>query len=230
MSVSVVSVHTELPTPALCSVHIEDVACCVSQGSRPFATNTVVPVSAAVLNMLAVLMTAMLVVELSADAPPRFSVAAALIAELAFRLAAVSTTVWLDSAKLLAALSAASPLVCRMPAAAKLAAALSAEFASVTLTGAAAILPVDDSADVARRVAVASELTAELAVRLDAAGLVTLEAALMAELAVRLADPAKPSVAADSLEPRLAKLAAPCCVRVAVAAMLVLAVSAAAPC
>lgn len=90
---SVVSVHTELLTPALCSAHVADVACCSSQGSRPFATNTVVPVSAAVLNMLAVLTTAMLVVALSADAPTRFSFGAALMAELAFRLAETSTTI-----------------------------------------------------------------------------------------------------------------------------------------
>lgn len=81
------------------------------QGSRPFAANTVVPVSAAVLNMLAVLTTAMLVVALSADAPPRFSVAAALIDALAFRLAAASKTICPASAKLLVELSAAAPLV-----------------------------------------------------------------------------------------------------------------------
>jgi hypothetical protein len=210
MLVSVVSCHTELLTPALCSVHVADVACCASQGSRPFATNTVVQESAAVLNRLALVTTAMLAAEFSADAPPRVCVAAALTAELAFRLAAASTTIWLASAKLLVELSAAAPLSCRVPAADRLAAALSAELACVT-------------------VAVGSALSAELAVRLDAAGLVTLAAALMAELAVRLAEPARPSVAADSFEPRLARFAAPCCMRVAVAVMLVLAVSAAAP-
>ncbi len=191
MLVSVASVHTELLTPALCSVHVADVACCVSQGSRPFATNTVVPDSAAVPNMLALLTTEILVAELSADEPPRFCVAAALMAELAFKLAAASTTIWLASAKLLAELSAAAPLSCRVPAADRLAAALSAELACVT-------------------VAVGSALTDELAVRLAVAGLVTLAAALMAELADRVADPAKPSVAALSFEPRLARLAAPC--------------------
>lgn len=211
MLVSVVSCHTELPTPALCSVHVADVACCVSQGSRPFATNTVVPESAAVTNIFALLTTAMLVVALSADAPTRFNFGAALIAELAFKLAAASTTIWLASAKLLAELSADAPLSCRVPAADRLDVALSAELACVT-------------------VAVGSALSAELAVRLDAAGLVTLAAALMAELADRVADPAKPSVAALSFEPRLARLAAPCCIRVAVADMLPLAVSAAAPC
>ena len=210
MLVSVVSCHTELLTPVLCSVHVADAACCVSQGSRPFATNTVVPESAAVLNIFALLTTAMLVVALSADAPPRFCVAATLMAELAFRLAAASTTIWLASAKLLAELSADAPLSCRVPAAAKLLAALSAELASVTLIGAAVMLPVDVSATVALRVAVASELTDELAVRLAVAGLVTLEAALIVELADRVADPAKPSVAALSFEPRLARLAAPC--------------------
>ena len=229
MLVSVVSCHTELLTPALCSVHVADAACCVSQGSRPFATNTVVPDSAAVPNMLALLTTEILVAELSADKPPRFCVAAALMVELAFKLAAASKTICPASAKPLAELSAAAPLSCRMPAADRLAAALSAELASVTLIGAAVMLPVDASAAVALRVAVAAELTDELAVKLDAAGPVTLAAALMAELADRVADPAKPSVAADSFEPWLDKLAAPCCVRVAVDAMLVLAVSAAAP-
>ena len=177
--------------------------------------------------MLALLTTEILVAEFSADEPPRLIVAAALIDALAFKLAAASTTIWLASAKLLAKLSAAAPLACRVPVAAKLLAALSAELASVNLIGAAVMLPVDASVAVALRVAVAVELTDELAVRLDAAGLVTLAAALMAELAVRVADPAKPSVAALSFEPWLAKLAAPCCVRVAVAAMFVLAVSAA---
>jgi hypothetical protein len=177
--------------------------------------------------MFALLTTAMRVVALSADTPPRFSVVAALTAELAFRLAAASKTICPASAKLLAALSADPPLSCRVPAAAKLLAALSAELAGVILIGAAAMLPVDASVAAALRVAVAVELTDELAVRLDAAGLVTLDAALMAELADRVADPAKPSVAADSFEPRLARLAAPFCVRVAVDAMLVVAVSAA---
>lgn len=96
---------------AVASVHVSAVGNARSHASRPFAANTVVPESAAVLNMLALLTTAMLVVALSADAPPRFSFGAALMAELAFRLAETSTTIWLASAKLLAALSAAAPLV-----------------------------------------------------------------------------------------------------------------------
>jgi len=195
---------------AVASVQVSAVGNARSQKMRPFAADTVVPESAAVTNIFALLTTAMLVAELSADAPPRIIFVDALMAELAFKLAAASTTIWLASAKLLAELSAAAPLSCRVPAAAKLLAALSAELAGVILIGAAIMLPVDVSATAARRVAVASELTDELAVRLAVAGLVTLEAALMAELAVRVADPAKPSVAADSFEPRLARLAAPC--------------------
>lgn len=105
------SVHNSVGTASDFSVQISVDGRTSSQKIRPFATTTVVPVSAAVLNTLEVLTTAMLVVALSADAPTRLCVAAALIDAVALRLAAASKTICPASAKLLAALSAAAPLV-----------------------------------------------------------------------------------------------------------------------
>lgn len=133
MLVSVVSCHTELLTPALwfahvsllavCSVHtlavggwsvhVADDACCSSHTSRPFATTTVVLCSAAVLNMLALLTTSMLAAELSADTPLKFAVAAALMAELAFRLAAPRLILLAEEAHVLDALTDAAPCLTR---------------------------------------------------------------------------------------------------------------------
>lgn len=113
MLVSVASVHTELLTPALWFAHVADVACCISHTRRPFATTTVVPESAAVLNMLALLATVMLAVELSADTPLKFAVVAALIDALAFRLAAANLILSPAAAKLVDALIAAAPCLTR---------------------------------------------------------------------------------------------------------------------
>jgi len=66
-----------------------------------------------VLNMLALLATVMLEVELSADTQLKFAVAAALMAELAFRLAAASLILSPAAAKLVDALIAAAPCLTR---------------------------------------------------------------------------------------------------------------------
>ena len=197
MSVSVASCHTELLTPALCSAHEADVACCVSQGSRPFATTTVVPESAAVTNIFALLATAMLAVELSTDAPPKVMVTAVLMDVLDARLAVASFAIIGDAARLPVALSAAPPSLNVSPEAASAELALSAESAAWVRLGAADRLP-----DAAREASptfaaiVGAALTVELAVRLDAATWVRLDAALMDVLAVRLDKPRRASVEA----------------------------------
>jgi hypothetical protein len=90
-----------------------DVAVCVSQESRPFATTTVVPESAAVLNIFALLATAMLAVELNADAPLKSAAVDALMAALAFRLAAANLILSPEAAHVLDALIAAAPCLTR---------------------------------------------------------------------------------------------------------------------
>lgn len=187
MSVSVVSCHTELPTPALCSAHVADVACCVSQGSRPFATTTVVQESAAVTSIFALLAAAMLVVELSADVAARLCVAAALMDALDARLALASFATIGDAARLPVALKDAAPTVNVSPEAASAELALIAESAAWVRLGAAERLP-DALKDASPTFAaiVGAALTAELAVRLDAAPWARLDATLTVELMARL--------------------------------------------
>ena len=186
MLVSVVSVHTELPTPALCSAHVADVACCVSQGSRPFATTTVVPERAAVTSIFALLATVMFAVELSADVAARLCVAAALMDALDARLALASFATIGDAARLPVALKDAAPTVNVSPEAASAELALIAESAAWVRLGAAERLP-DALKDASPNLNVSPEaLTAELAVRLDAAPWARLDATLTVELAVRL--------------------------------------------
>ena len=154
MLVSVVSVHTELLTPALCSAHEADVACCVSQGSRPSATTTVVPESAAVTNIFALLAAAMLAVELSADAPPRVIVVDALRDALDARLAFASFATIGDAARLPVALSAAAPNWNVSPDALTVELALSAESAAWVRLGAALMDVLDARLERPRRASV----------------------------------------------------------------------------
>ena len=115
------SVHVSLPfvfsvhTSAVdgWSVHVSTVVKVGSHTSRPFATKTVVPESAAVTNIFALLATAMLAVELNADTPTRFCVASALMAELAFRLAAPRLILLAEETHVLDALTDASPYLTR---------------------------------------------------------------------------------------------------------------------
>ena len=65
MLVSVVSVHTELLTPAPCSAHVADVACSSSHRSRPEKAALLDAVSAAVACAVSELCTAKLDVALS---------------------------------------------------------------------------------------------------------------------------------------------------------------------
>ena len=90
MSVSVVSCHTELPTPALCSAHEADVACWPSHSNRPAIAALLDAVNAAVAWAVSELCIAKLDVALSAALPGCCNVCAALIALLAVRLAATA--------------------------------------------------------------------------------------------------------------------------------------------
>lgn len=107
------SVHNSVGTASDFSVQISVDGRARSHTSRPFTTTTVVLCSAAVLNMIAVLATAILVVALSADAPTRFCVAAALMDALAFKLAATNFTLSPDALRVVDALSAAAPCLTR---------------------------------------------------------------------------------------------------------------------
>ena len=94
---------------AVASVQVSAAGNTRSQKMRPSATTTVVPESAAVTNIFALLATAMLAVELSADAPPRVIVVAALTDALDARLAVASFATIGDAARLPVALKDAAP-------------------------------------------------------------------------------------------------------------------------